>query len=59
MKEKERISGDYDVWYQKCEHCGHDTGKSIIPKEGNKTCWKCGSSIKRDYSERALKIKVL
>ena len=32
--------GDYDVWYQPCEKCGYDTGKSTIPKEGNKTCWK-------------------
>lgn len=49
--------GDYDVWYQKCEKCGYDTGKSTIPKEGNKTCWKCGNYVKRDYSERALKQK--
>lgn len=47
--------GDYDIWYQPCEKCGYDTGKSTIPKEGNKTCWKCGNFVKRDYSARALK----
>lgn len=51
--------GDYDVWYQPCEKCGYDTGKSTIPKDGNQTCWKCGNYVKRDYSERALKKKVL
>lgn len=51
-----RRLGDYDIWYQKCEHCGYDTGKSTLPKNGeNKTCWKCGSYIKRDFSDRALK----
>ena len=54
--EKERkASGDYDIWYKPCEKCGYDTGKSTIPKEGNKTCWKCGSFVSRDYSDRALK----
>jgi hypothetical protein len=47
--------GDYDVWYKPCSKCGFDTGKSTVPKEGNKTCWKCGNSIQRDYSDRALK----
>jgi len=50
-----RKLGDYDVWYQPCEKCGYDTGKSTIPKEGNKTCWRCGNFVKRDYSDRALK----
>jgi len=47
--------GDFDVWYEPCERCGYDTGKSTIPKKGNKTCWRCGNYVKRDYSERALK----
>lgn len=47
--------GDFDVWYQPCTKCGYDTGKSSIPKEGNKTCWRCGNYISRDYSARALK----
>ena len=50
-----RKLGDYDVWYQPCEKCGYDTGKSTIPKEGNKTCWRCGNFVKRDYSDRTLK----
>ena len=48
-------SGDFDVWYQLCEKCGYDTGKSTKPKEGNKTCWRCGNFVKRDYSTRSLK----
>lgn len=48
-------SGDFDVWYQPCTKCGYDTGKSSTPKEGNKTCWRCGSYVSRDYSARALK----
>ena len=52
---KNRTLGDYDIWYKPCERCGYDTGKSIKPKEGNKTCWKCGNYVKRDYSDRALK----
>ena len=50
-----RKLGDYDVWYKKCERCGYDTGKSTTPKDGNKTCWKCGNYVNRDYSDRALK----
>jgi len=50
-------SGDYDVWYRECDHCGYDTGKSSLPKEGNKRCWKCGRHITRDYSFRAIKFK--
>ena len=49
--------GDYDVWYQPCGHCGHDTAKSTIPKDGNKHCWKCGRGVERDYSFRAIKFK--
>ena len=52
---KNRTLGDYDIWYKKCERCGYDTAKSTKPKEGNKTCWKCGNYVKRDYSDRALK----
>jgi hypothetical protein len=50
-----RRLGDYDVWYKPCEKCGYDTAKCTLPKDGNKTCWKCGNFIKRDYSDRALK----
>jgi hypothetical protein len=49
--------GDFDVWYEPCTNCGYDTGRSEPPKEGNKTCWKCGHPVKRDFSERALKQK--
>jgi hypothetical protein len=52
-----RTLGDYDIWYKPCEKCGHDTAKSTRPKEGNKTCWKCGNGVSRDYSDRALKKK--
>ena len=52
-----KILGDYDIWYKKCENCGYDTAKSTLPKEGNKTCWQCGRTVRRDYSERALKNK--
>jgi hypothetical protein len=51
----ERRLMDYDVWYKKCERCGYDAGKSNVPKIGNKTCWKCGDYVSRDYSDRALK----
>ena len=54
MKESRKL-GDYDVWYKPCERCGYDTGRSSTPKEGNKTCWRCGNFVKRDYSDRALK----
>lgn len=47
-----RVLGDYDIWYELCENCGHDTGK--VSKANNR-CWKCGQGIKRDYSDRALK----
>jgi len=57
-KMKSRTLGDYDIWYQKCERCGYDTGKSTPPKEGNKTCWRCGNYVRRDYSDRALKGKI-
>lgn len=46
---------DYDVWYQPCEHCGHDTAKST--KRSSSYCWKCGRRIYRDYTDRALKQK--
>lgn len=52
-----RTLGDYDIWYKECSNCGYDTGKSDIPKAGYKTCWNCGHFVKRDYSDRALKIK--
>lgn len=47
--------GDFDIWYMPCEKCGYDTARSVQPKNGIKTCWKCGSYVRRDYSERALK----
>jgi len=50
-----RVSGDFDVWYKPCTRCGYDTGKSTKPKDGNKTCWKCGNFVQRDYTDRALK----
>ena len=56
---KDYVLGDFDVWYKPCEKCGHDTAKSTKPKENNKTCWKCGNFISRDYSERALKVGIL
>ena len=46
---------DFDIWYMPCSSCGFDEGKSTQPKEGNKTCWKCGDFIKRDFTNRALK----
>lgn len=46
---------DYDVYYKPCVKCGYDPGKSTLPKNNIKTCWKCGNRISRDYSERALK----
>ena len=59
MENKKKIVrrlGDYDIWYQHCGNCGYDTGKSVKPEDGReKRCWKCGSQVYRDYSERALK----
>jgi len=57
MGKNDRKLGDYDVYYLPCERCGYDTGKSVKPKEGNKTCWQCGNFVRRDYTERALKNK--
>lgn len=45
--------GEYDRWFKKCK-CGFDSAK-VSEKSSNK-CWKCGSILHRDYSERALKI---
>lgn len=50
-----RTLGDFDVWYKPCTRCGYDTAKSTKPKDGNKTCWKCGNFVQRDYTDRALK----
>ena len=50
-----RKLGDFDVWYKPCTRCGYDTGKSTKPKDGNKTCWKCGNFVQRDFTDRALK----
>lgn len=49
--------GDYDIWYKVCTKCGYDTGKSTQPKTEVKRCWKCGNTIERDFSDRALKNK--
>ena len=54
---KNKTLGDYDIWYKPCSKCGYDTGKSNKPKDGFKTCWKCGNYVKRDFSNRALKKK--
>lgn len=45
--------GDYDIWYKPCKRCGYDTAKSS--KRSENRCWKCGNTIQRDYSDRALK----
>jgi len=45
--------GDYDRWFKKCK-CGFDPGK--VSKKSSDRCWKCGSVLTRDYSERALKV---
>ena len=45
--------GDYDIWYKPCSKCGYDTAKST--KRSKPECWKCGNSVARDYSDRALK----
>lgn len=55
MERSELKGKHFDVWYQPCGKCGYDTAKSTLPKEGNKRCWKCGSPVKRDFSNRALK----
>lgn len=47
---------EYDVWYRPCERCGRDSGK--MSKESENRCWKCGGPLKRDFSDRALKVMV-
>ena len=47
--------GDYDRWFKPCEKCGHDSGKA--GEKSKAKCWKCGSPVYRDYSDRALKTK--
>lgn len=47
-----RKLGDYDKWYEPCEFCGYDPGRS-----DNNRCWKCGRHVRRDFSDRALKTK--
>lgn len=51
---KDKTMGDYDIWYKPCTHCGYDTAKSSIALPV-KYCWKCGRSVRRDFSIRALK----
>ena len=51
---------DFDLWYQPCSHCGYDPGKvskRSIDEDGGYRCWRCGRRCKRDFSERALKVK--
>lgn len=50
------VLGDFDVWYEPCKNCGYDTAKSR--KLPDPRCWRCGSLISRDYTERALKKSV-
>jgi len=45
--------GDYDIWFKPCENCGYDTAKASAKSEAK--CWRCGSRISRDYTERVLK----
>lgn len=44
---------DYDIWYKDCRSCGYKTGKSTSTTKAK--CWKCGSRIQRDFTERALR----
>ena len=46
--------GDFDRWFKPCEKCGYDSGKAGEKSEAR--CWKCGSKVFRDYSDRALKV---
>jgi rRNA maturation endonuclease Nob1 len=45
--------GDFDRWFKRCK-CGYDTVK--VSEKSPSTCWKCGSRLERDYSDRALKV---
>lgn len=45
--------GDFDRWFNPCEKCGYDAGR--VGEKSEAKCWKCGSRLTRDYSERALK----
>lgn len=46
--------GEYNRWFKPCERCGYDSGR--VSEKCEARCWKCGYPIKRDFSERALKI---
>ncbi len=45
--------GDFDVWYKDCVKCGFKTGKATQKLDNR--CWKCGSRLERDFSDRAIK----
>lgn len=45
--------GDYDIWFKDCQKCGFKSGRKVDKCDDR--CWKCGSPIDRDYSDRALK----
>jgi len=44
--------GDFDIWFKVCK-CGFDNAKGTKRSSGK--CWRCGSKLARDYSDRALK----
>jgi hypothetical protein len=48
--------GDYDRWFKPCK-CGYDTARARLM--GIVKCWKCGSRLERDYSDRALTVNRL
>lgn len=53
---KNKKLGDFDIWWKPCK-CGYDPEKGC--ERDNGRCWKCGSFLSRDYSERALKNRSL
>lgn len=44
---------DFDIWFKRCEKCGFNTGRAS-KKSGNR-CWRCGSVLQREFSDRALR----
>ena len=50
MDKSEYTLGDYNKWFERCKYCGYDPGRS-----DDNRCWKCGRTLSRDFSERALK----
>lgn len=45
--------GDFDRWFKPCK-CGYDSAKA--GKNSRNRCWKCGTRLSLDFSERALKV---